>query len=359
MTPPRTLVLPLLLAACLGGPSGRSGPSGPEPPPGQLCTFINPVLATGADPWVVRSDGAYYFIESRDGGIWVYRSTALTNLRQNGVKIWQAPAAGWNSGNVWAPELHSIDGRWYVYYAAGTPGAPFIHQRAGVLESAGADPQGAYADRGRLDTGGSLATRDDDVWAIDLTVGVIGGQLYAIWSGWTANAVTDATPQQLYIARMASPTTMATSRVQLSAPVEAWERGGPLDLQEGPTLLTHAGHVFVIYSTRESWTKDYRLGQLRLADGGADPLLPDSWTKSGPVFTGAGTVYGVGHASFTTSPDGTESWIVYHSKRLATDGWDDRLVRTQRFGWKADGSPDFGAPTPDGQSAAVPSGQCP
>src|SRR3989440_1531280 len=36
---------------------------------------------------------------------------------------------------------------------------------------------------------------------------------------------------------------------------------------------------------------------------------PGNWTKSGPVFTGTATVYGVGHASFTVSPDGTEDWI--------------------------------------------------
>ena len=83
-----------------------------------------------------------------------------------------------------------------------------------------------------------------------------------------------------------------------------------------------------------------------------------SWIKSGPVFTGTETVYGVGHASFTTSPDGAEDWIVYHSKVDPTPGW-DRVIRMQKFGWHPDGSPEFGAPVPSGRPVAVPSGQCP
>jgi len=75
------------------------------------------------------------------------------------------------------------------------------------------------------------------------------------------------------------------------------------------------------------------------------------------VFTGAGTVYGVGHASFTTSPDGTEDWIVYHSKVDTLPGW-DRVIRMQAFGWRPDRAPDFGTPAPTGSPIRVPSGQC-
>jgi GH43 family beta-xylosidase len=265
---------------------------------------------------------------------------------------------------VWAPELHPIDGRWYIYYAAGMPGpagdGAFTDQRSGVLESTGDDPQGTYVDRGMLYTGDDIGTGANPVWAIDVSVQRIRGQLYAVWSGWEANRATHVTPQQLYIARMTNPWTMATSRVRISAPVEPWEVGPELNLQEGPEFLTHGTDTFIIYSTRESFLPDYRLGMLRLAAPDADPLNPASWIKTGPVFTGlpAGGVHGVGHASFTTSPDGTEDWIVFHAKSVAARGWDDRVVRMQRFAWKADGSPDFGVPAANGVSVRVPSGQC-
>jgi GH43 family beta-xylosidase len=340
----RFTLLPLL-AAC----ANHSHDPGRATLPAQQCSFTNPI-APGADPWVVRQDGSYYFVQSRDRAIWVYRSDDLTKLTTSGVPVWRAPDTGWNRTNVWAPELHHIAGRWYVYYAAGEAGPPFVYQRSGVLQSAGADPQGAYVDRGMLDTGG--------IWAIDLTVTSLSGQLYAVWSGWEENRSTDRTPQHLYIARMSDPWTISSPRVRISSPMESWERGTELDLDEGPEFLRHGDDAFIIYSTRESWLRDYRLGQLRLKAPEADPMDPSSWIKSGPVFTGTETVYGVGHASFTTSPDETEDWIVYHSKVDTLPGW-NRVIRMQRFVWRPDGSPDFGTPVPSGQPIPVPSGQCP
>ena len=340
-----------ILVACSGGTVAP-----PPPPPVAGCTFSNPI-DYGADPWVIRHDGSYYTVESANGGIWVYRSSSLTQPKQNGVRVWTPPDTGWNRTNVWAPELHFINGKWYIYYAAGRSGPPFTEQRAGVLESATADPQGAYADRGMLYTGDSVATGAHNVWAIDLTVHEINGALYAVWSGWLDNATTDRTPQHLYMARMSNPWTIATNRVHISAPTADWERGTELDLQEGPEFLENAGQLFIIYSTRESWLPAYKLGQLRLRAPLTDPMNPDSVVKTGPVVTGTADVYGVGHASFTVSPDGSENWIVYHSKLDPAPGW-NRVIRTQKFGWNADGSPNFGTPTPPGAMLKMPSGQC-
>src|SRR3982751_6797956 len=104
------------IANCSGG-SG-AGP-GTLPP----CTFTNPI-APGADPWVVRENDSYYFVASRDNAIWVQKTSKLTEIGSGGVKVWAAPGSGWNHTNVWAPELHHIDGRWYIYYAAGSSGPP-------------------------------------------------------------------------------------------------------------------------------------------------------------------------------------------------------------------------------------------
>ena len=329
------------------------------------CTFANP-LGPGADPWVVKHDGGYLMVQSRRGAIWIYRSTKLTDVARgmNGTRVWSAPGSGWNATNLWAPELHRIGDRWYVYYTAGRRGpddAPFIHQRSGVLESAGDDPLGPYTDRGMLYTGDDVATGADPKWAIDLTVHRIRGQLYAMWSGWERNTTAARTPQHLYAARMANPWTIATSRVRIASPAEPWERKidpkDGLDLQEGPEFLEKDGRLFVVYSTRESWLRGYQLGQLRLRAPDADPLDPASWEKTGPVFSPTATVFAVGHNGFTQSPDGTEDWIVYHAKVDTTPGW-RRVIRMQKFGWKADGSPDFGTPLPNGVAVPVPSGEC-
>lgn len=341
-----------LLASCM-----RSGTRTGDEATAARCRFTNPIVA-GADPWVIRHEDAYYYIRSSNNRISISTSATLTGaLTATAVPVWTAPDTGWNRGNVWAPELHFIDGRWYIYYAAGKPGAPFTSQHAGVLQSAGPSAVGAYVDRGMLYTGDSAGTATGNRWAIDLTVGEIGARRYAVWSGWAHDATTDKTPQQLYIAPMANPWTITANRVMLSAPVESWERGPELDLEEGPEFLQHDGNVFVIYSTRDSWLKEYALGQLRLRPPPADPMHATSWEKSGPVFQGREGVYGVGHASFTTSRDGSQDWIVYHSKRSAAPGW-LRDVRAQRFSWSTTGAPVFGVPAATNEMLPLPSGEC-
>ncbi len=348
-------LFPLLLAAC----AARRGSSDTAVQGRDMAaakeTFTNPI-AEGADPWVIKQGNTYYSCGSAKGGIYVSRSNTLTDLGQR-VTVWTPPAEGWNTSNIWAPELHYFGGKWYIYYAASKrPGSPFIFQRSGVLESQGNDPFGPYIDKGMLYTGDNIQDPASGKWAIDLTPFLLNGQLYAVWSGWEENRDTDKTKQHLYIARMSNPWTISSNRVQLSSPVEPWETGGELDLQEGPQILRNNNRVFIIYSTRESWLKEYRLGQLALADSLQDPMQPGNWIKSGPVFQGTDQVLGVGHCSFTTSPDGTEDWIFYHAKKSATPGW-ERNIRLQKFSWHADGSPNFGTPIPAGVPIVVPSGQ--
>ena len=357
----------LLAGASLAACAPAAPAPGTSAPSTAACTFTNPV-ARGADPWVEFRDGWYYMAQSKnpDGqnsSIWVFRSRKLTDPMRDSVQVWTSPASGWNQTHVWAPEIRFVDGQWYIYYAAGRPGprdAPFIYQRAGVLRASGNDPQGAYEDLGQLDTGGDPATRADDVWAIDFTVHRLNGQLYGFWSGWDTNTPVARTPQYLYAARMTNPWTVASRRVQISAPTESWERREDpvdgLDLNEGPQLLERNGQVFMTYSTRESWLRFYRLGMLRLRSPAADPTQPGSWIKSGPVFAEANGVYGPGHNGFAKSPDGTEDWLIYHAKVDTGPNW-NRVIRLQRINWRADGTPDFGEPVASGVPLPVPSGE--
>ena len=82
-------------------------------------------------------------------------------------------------------------------------------------------------------------------------------------SGWERQRDTDATDQLLYIARMESPTRIGP-RILLSRPDQPWEQGDHIALQEGPSALRHGDDLFIVYSTRGSWSRHYKLGQLRL-----------------------------------------------------------------------------------------------
>jgi len=343
----RYLFMVLLLSLAARGMVAQS-----ESQPAEISKdFANPVFE-GADPWLFQKDGYYYYCFVADNGISISRSRYITK-RGETKKVWEAPDSGWNRACIWAPELHFINGYWYVYYAAGESGPPYIHQKTGVLQSVTDDPFSNYTDMGMVYTGNDQDMKSNNMWAIDMTVFIHRGRLFAAWSGWENQALTDKTSQHLYVAEMENPYTMKTPRVKISSPEEKWETGGPLDLQEGPEILIKGENLFIVYSCRESWTIDYRLGILKLNSNDADPLLPSSWVKTGPVFSGP---FGTGHCSFVKSPDGREDWIVYHSKKSVKEGW-QRDVRTQRFGWDSKGYPVFGQAVMAGEILKRPSGE--
>jgi GH43 family beta-xylosidase len=312
----------------------------------EATTFTNPVCAHGADPWVVRHKDAYYYCRSDGGKVWVGKAARLQEIgREPGAVVWTPPPNTPYSREIWAPELHRLDGRWYVYVAA-DDGNNSNHRMV-VLEGDAEDPQKPFTFKGKI-------AAPTDRWAIDATVlAMDGGKKYLIWSGWE---VDQNVAQFLYIAPMSNPWTISGERVCISKPELPWELNGRPLINEGPVVLRNArGKVFIIYSASGSWTDDYCLGQLALV--GADPMKPASWVKqSKAVFARTADVFGPGHCSFVKSPDGKEDWIVYHAARRKGGGW-DRDVRIQKFGWAADGSPEFGTPVSPGVALPEPSGQ--
>jgi GH43 family beta-xylosidase len=315
-------------------------------------TFQNPI-AIGADPWVTRHGEYYYWcLSEADLGVAVYRSRSLTTLGEKFV-VWRAPKRGAYSSQVWAPELHRLDDRWYIYVAASN-GRNETHRMI-ALESAGDDPTLPFTFKAELYTGDEFATRRKNRWAIDGTVLEHRGKRYFLWSGWADHR----DDQSLYIAPMTNPWSLSAARVRLCANDDyTWERvsesTAERGLNEGPQILQRNGRVFVVYSCSGSWEPSYKLGMLELALDG-DPLNPAAWHKQRePVFSPTAATCGVGHCSFTTSPDGAEDWIVFHAKVSALHGW-DRRIRAQPFSWNDSHRPVFGA-VHEGYVLARPSG---
>ena len=309
-------------------------------------TFTNPIIGNGADPWVVYQAGYYYLTFTTGSGVLIYRAPRLAGTNGIGhapVVAAFYPPAPFNQ-NVWAPELHFIGGKAYVYYAA-DDGINADH-RMFAAESDTAGPTFSFHAKGKVYDPAS------DRWAIDGTVlEATNGSLYFIWSGWPGptNGL-----QNLYIAPMRDPLTISGPRVQLSAPDQPWESW----IEEGPEVLQRNGRVFIVYAANLSWTDNECLGMLVNTDG--NYLNPASWTKlPSPVlatFMGTnGAVYGPGHCGLTTSLDGTQDWIFYHAAKYSGAGW-TRDIRMQSFSWTGNGYPDFGEPVPAGAPLPIPSG---
>jgi GH43 family beta-xylosidase len=313
--------------------------------------FTNPIVPSGADPWVIPWEGTYYYCFSRGRGIHVRRADCLVDIgRGVEARVWEPPRRGPYSRNLWAPELHRFGDRWYIYVAADD--GENANHRMYVLEGDHHDPLQPFRFLGKVEP-------ETDRWAIDGTVGLINGHPHFVWSGWEGRR---NVRQDLYIAVMTGPETLAGDRSCISVPELPWERLGPEwdreefpgGINEGPQFLIRGEAVHLIYSANGSWTDDYCLG--RLTFRGGDPLRRESWEKHDePVFSRTDDVFGPGHACFVSTIEGDEDWIVYHAAKRQGSGW-DRDVRAQRFDWDEHGAPRFGAPISAGVPIDAPPG---
>lgn len=332
-----------------------STPPTPAPPPPVVVgatTFQNPVLSSGPDPWVIEKDGFYYYMHTTGNNLRLWKTAKMSELASAPSKIiWTPSTTGGNaSRDIWAPEIHFLDGKWYVYFTAG-PGNCCGGQRLWVLENEAADPTtGTWVEKGQI------AVPNQDLWAIDATILEQNNKRYLLWSGQEPGSV----EQRLYIAPMSNPWMISGPRAELSRPEFPWERNGDPKVNEGPQVLKRNNKTFIVYSASHCSSDDYALGLLS-TNSTADPMLPTSWTKSAtPVFTKdpADRAYGPGHNSFFKSKNGQEDWILYHANANPGQGCGDaRSPRMQKFTWNADDTPNFGTPEPIGMQLPEPSGE--
>lgn len=320
------------------------------PPVNSGSSFVNPLMG-GSDPWVIKKDSFYYYTQTSGDKLAIWKTKTMSALRTGAITtIFLAMPNTPNSSNLWAPELHLINNKWYVYYTAGS--GPDSTQRIWVLENSSTDPTtGTWIDKGKI------MNSDANFWAIDGTVLTYNGNQYLLWSGRPNLSFQN---QNIYIAKMTNPWTLATPTTMITKPEFSWElNGGPVN--EGPEILKNAtGKVFMIYSASGCWTDDYALGMLALKDG-TDPLQASSWIKSTqPVFSKApqNNAFGPGHNAFFKSPNDAEDWIIYHANTSSGQGCGvARNIRIQKFTWNSDGTPDFGIPVKTNTSLPVPAGE--
>lgn len=320
-------------------------------------TFTNPVFV-GQDPWVTFVDGVYYYSSANCvvADICIKQSRTLTGLATAPWQgVWKhGRDSGINGKEIWAPEMHRVDGRWVIYYAADD--GDNNHHRLFALTSDGqGDALGTFVE---ADTGlphGQLDASTDH-WGIDPNVFTAAdGKLYLTWS--CTNQADSAFPQRICLAPLRDAVHVGGATVFLSTPSETWEtRGKPI--QEGPVGYTRNGNTYITYSGSASWiADDYAVGLLTLGKH-ASTLDAAAWHKSGPIFDHHGKVYGPGSVVFVPSPDGTQMWNVYHAiERLdCSPAYRCRDIRMQPMRFDAQGAPILDTPIDPGVAITRPSG---
>lgn len=305
----------------------------------------NPIVLQRADPYVIRYKGTYYFTGSYPAfdRIALRKASRLEDLqRAEEVVIWEKHETGPMSHLIWAPELHRIQNKWYIYFGAapndGQSDDTFNH-RIFCLENEAEDPTtGTWVERGKVETG-------MDTFSLDATSFELNGSQYLVWGQQDLDIPGHS---NLYIARMENPWTLATTPVMLAKPEYDWECIR-FKVCEGPAVITHGDRIYITYSASGTGP-EYAMGMLT-ADLDADLLDAASWSKSpNPVFTtnAEAHMYGPGHNSFTKAEDDVTDVMVYHVRNYTEIVGDplyepNRQACAKTISWGPEG-PIFGKP---------------
>ncbi|HEV2692478.1 MAG TPA: family 43 glycosylhydrolase [Verrucomicrobiae bacterium] len=295
-------------------------------------TFSNP-LRQGEDPWVIFKDGNYYVCNSgpeNPTAVCVSKSPSLLD-RGEVVKVWED---GDNYRRVFAPELHFIDGKWYIYFCADVRSENWRHM-AVVLVAKTDNPLDGFTCKGVLFTGDEHGNGQ----ANDFTVVTFNGQLYACWGSLSDKFVDGAV-----IAPMDNPTTITAYRKEIGL------------YAEGPRAIVRNGKLIMTGAAGGFASKSYRLIAQMYVPAAGPIDSKSSWKSLGVLLHTTSDVWGPSRASFTVSADGTENWVMFHSKIFPADDNGIREVNIQKFNFDSNDVPVFAAPAGPGVVQAIPSG---
>lgn len=304
---------------------------------------LSPLIEQRADPHVYRhTDGMYYFTASVPEYDRIeLRGAATIGALRNATPlvIWRKHESGPMSANIWAPEIHHLQRKWYIYYAAakdaGTHEGLFDH-RIFVLENESMDPmQGNWVEKGQLRTRW-------ETFCLDATVFSHKGTDYLIWAQKDPSIDGNS---NLYICALENPWTLFGSPVMLSTPKFDWEIKG-FKVNEGPACIEHEGRVFLTFSASAT-NHHYCIGLL-YADSKSNLLCADSWVKlPQPILVTDASkgLYGPGHNSFLKSDTGGDL-LVFHARTYQNIVGDplydpNRHTFIAEIMWDRDGFPCF------------------
>ncbi|UDM32000.1 glycoside hydrolase family 43 protein [Lentilactobacillus laojiaonis] len=314
--------------------------------------YINPLIVQRADPYIYKhTDGYYYFTASVPAYnlIEIRKSKTLAGLAHAAPRtVWRKHETGEMSQLIWAPELHYIDGKWFIYFAASDTTAfdenGMFQHRMFCIECDQADPMASeddWIEHGQVKT-------PMDTFALDATCFERDGELYYVWAQKDPQIAGNS---NLYIAQMENPWTLKTQPVMISKPEYDWETK-IFSVNEGPAVIHRNGKYFLTYSASAT-DENYCMGMLSIPED-ADLLNANNWSKTDqPVFQSdmAEHQYGPGHNSFTVAEDDQTDILVYHCRDYTDIKGDplydpNRHTKIQVFNWNADGTPNFGKPVP-------------
>ena len=279
--------------------------------------YADPFIKERADPYIVDGgDGYYYFTASYpaygsvDKGydrIILRRSNTVGGLASAEEKtIWKAHSSGIMAKHIWAPEMHYIGGKWYMFFAAGAS-SDIWAVRPYVLRCDGDPYTGNWTECGQMQAS-SGDTDSFRSFSLDMTYFENNGRHYVIWAEIKGDS-------SLFMAEIdpAEPWKLISKPILLTKPEYNWELVNNR-VNEGAAVLKTDKKVYVFFSASGTGS-EYCVGRLE-ADINSDLMNANSWKKlTSPVLSSADVkgCAGPGHNSFVRDEMGN-LLIVYHAR---------------------------------------------
>lgn len=286
-----------------------------------MCCYPNPFITERADPYIVKGpDGFYYFtasypaFQNADNGydrIILRKSETVSGLKDaTEHTIWKAHEKGEMAKHIWAPELHFIGGKYYIFFASGDSDNKW-NIRPYALRCKGDDPiNDPWEELGRIKPFSEEDPAFSD-FSLDMTYFENMGKHYLIWAQKSRDS-------SLFIGEInpENPCRLISKSVLLTKPEYPWEKVRH-SVNEGPAVLKTEDKIFLFFSASGTG-EEYCMGML-YANKNSDLMNISSWEKLPcPVLetkdlTGEA---GPGHNSFVVDEKG-KLLLVYHSRPVS------------------------------------------
>ena len=284
--------------------------------------YANPLIEERADPYVVRGEnGSYYFTASYPAygnvnkgydRIILRESKTVAGLAKADEKtIWQAHPSGIMAKHIWAPEMHFIGGKWYIFFAAGSSSDVWAI-RPYVLQCSGDPMTGTWTECGQMQASAG-DTDSFTSFSLDMTYFENGGKHYLIWAeikGDSSLFMAEINPDE--------PWKLISKPILLTKPEYSWELVNHR-VNEGAAVLKTGGRVYVFFSASGTGS-EYCVGRMWASET-ADLMNTASWHKEKNAVLSTSDLEGEsgpGHNSFVTDENGN-LLIVYHARPSAHD----------------------------------------
>ena len=320
-------------------------------------TFTNPLGNDGhPDPCIVycEQEKCWYGISTGAEEFWgmdkltLHRAEKFSDLFVNDESrvIYRSNPQDETYGYLWAPELHYIKDKWYIYTSCENSETDHTKHLL-VLEAKTDSPFDGFKLCGHLNR---------DTFAIDPSVyqDTENDKLYVC-----SSPVIDGI-QMLGVQELKSPAE-AVGEMAIVAKAELpWEQVPPYQgtwtiVEGGYFVKSPNGRLFILYSANGCWSDDYAVGLLEYKGGNLAEAT--AWEKyPHPIVKKGNGNFGPGHATFFYSPDKTELWICHHCLEKSNPKVEPmkRLCHCQRVFFDETGFPHVGELIPCNTPYPVP-----